>query len=164
MNILNLLSIAANNSNQLPWYILWLIVVVIPAIHVIISKKTKGKTKLGWILITVLLPLLGYMAYLYAVRTVVIKRESKNIKILNTKKLIEKDKIYDVIFFIGGTFLAIVSLAGGYYSSGGTDIVFGGYSSSAGFSSWAVITLAIGISMIVMGFLRRSWRKQKNLS
>lgn len=34
--------------------------------------------------------------------------------------------------------------------------------SSSGFSSGAVIAMAIGISMIVLGFLRRSWNKKDN--
>jgi len=70
-----------------------------------------------------------------------------------------KEKIIDFCLFIGGTFLSVLSLAGGYYSRGGRDM-FMGYNTSSGFKDWSIITLAIGISMIAFGFLRRSWRKK----
>jgi hypothetical protein len=77
------------------------------------------------------------------------------------KKLLKKNRRIELILFVGGAFLFIVNLTGGYYSRGGSDI-FNGYSSSSGFRLWAIFGMAIGISMIVYGFLRRSWNKQKN--
>lgn len=76
------------------------------------------------------------------------------------------DKIIELILFIGGTFIFVVSLSGGYYSRGGSNSLFkspfsSGFSSSSGFEVWSVIGMAIGISMIVFGFLRRSWNKQE---
>ena len=57
-----------------------------------------------------------------------------------------KDKIYDTIFFIGGTFLAIMSLR---YENGNLN-------------DTGILILAIGICLIVFGFLRRNWRKKKS--
>jgi len=71
-----------------------------------------------------------------------------------------KNKIYDVIFFVGGAGVFIYNLTKGYYSRGGTS-VFGGYSTASGFESWSVIGMAIGVCLIVIGFLRRSWDKKE---
>jgi uncharacterized membrane protein YedE/YeeE len=68
-----------------------------------------------------------------------------------------KNKIYDVILFVGGAFIFTISLTGGY--SGGA-ILRGGISRSTGFVFWSIIGMAIGVSMIVFGFLRRSWNKK----
>jgi hypothetical protein len=68
-----------------------------------------------------------------------------------------KNKIYDILFFIGGAFLFIISLTGGY--TGGA-VRRDGISSGAGFEPWSVIGMAIGVSMIVLGFLRLSWNRK----
>lgn len=78
-----------------------------------------------------------------------------------------RDKIIELVLFVGGTFIFVVSLTGGYYnySKDDSNSLFespfsSGYSSSSGFKVWSVIGMAIGISMIVLGFLRRSWSKK----
>lgn len=83
-----------------------------------------------------------------------INGDESEIKVLNTlSKLTFKDKIFDVIFFIGGTFVSIVSFLGGMSHSM--------YGNINGLKSGAVIGVASGICLIVFGFLRRGWNKKE---
>lgn len=91
-------------------------------------------------------------------RSVNDNKQYENIE--SEKKDIKKNRRIELILFVGGTFLFMVNLTGGYYSRGGSDFL-GGYSSSSGFRWWANLGMAIGISMIVYGFLRKSWRKKR---
>jgi hypothetical protein len=59
-----------------------------------------------------------------------------------------KNKIYDVIFFVGGAFIVVYSL-------------FAGQMPLGGFSDWWGGAIAVGVSLIVIGFLRRSWNKKE---
>ncbi len=69
-----------------------------------------------------------------------------------------KNKILDVIFFIGGTIITIYSIGAGIYHKSG-KIKLG--ASRLGLSDWAIIGLTLGICMIVFGFLRRNWDKKE---
>ena len=60
-----------------------------------------------------------------------------------------KNKIYDVIFFVGGAFIVVYSLVAGHNAFSG------------GFRNWAGGAIAVGVSLIVIGFLRRSWNKKE---
>ncbi|MBV6419397.1 MAG: hypothetical protein DAHOPDDO_00613 [Ignavibacteriaceae bacterium] len=60
-----------------------------------------------------------------------------------------KDKIFDSVLFIGGTFITVFNLSSGFTSFGYFTL-----------SRYAAIGLAIGICMIVFGFLRRNWNKR----
>ncbi len=53
---------------------------------------------------------------------------------------INKDKILDVILFVGGTFIIVVNLL-----SGGRGVA---------------LSVAIGVAMVVLGILRRYWKKK----
>jgi len=95
-------------------------------------------------------------------KTKTINGDGSEIKVFNSmSKLTFKGKILDAIFFVGGTFISMISLTGGFYSYGGGDLLGIGFSSSgrSGFKLWSVIGMAIGVSMIVFGLLRRSWNK-----
>ena len=53
-----------------------------------------------------------------------------------------KDKILDIILFVGGTFIIVYNL------------LYGG--------SWVPASVAIGVAMVVLGILRRNWKKNKD--
>jgi hypothetical protein len=86
-----------------------------------------------------------------------IKSETKVIKSKNK----QREKLFELILFVGGSFVFIISLTGGFYSYGGGDPLGIGFSSGgrSGFRTWSIFGMAIGISMLVYGFLRRSWKK-----
>ncbi len=93
-------------------------------------------------------------------KTKTINGDESEIKVFNAvSKLTFKGKILDAIYFVGGAFIFMISLTGGYYNRGGSGLI--GYSSGSGFRLWSIIGMAIGICMIVFGFLRRSWDKQE---
>lgn len=54
---------------------------------------------------------------------------------------INKDKIYDVVLFVGGSLIIVANMLDGRRPNGGV--------------------VAIGVAMIVYGFLRRNWKKKK---
>lgn len=83
-----------------------------------------------------------------------IKSETKVIKSKNK----QREKLVESILFVGGAFVFIISLTGGYYNYSGTGII--GFSGGSGFKAWGVIGMAIGISMVVFGLLRKSWNKK----
>ncbi len=92
-------------------------------------------------------------------KTKTINGDESEKKIFNTvSKLTFKGKILDAIYFVGGAFICMISLTGGYYNLSGSGFI--GYSSGSGFRLWSVIGMAVGICMIVFGFLRRSWAKK----
>ena len=89
------------------------------------------------------------------------KKEDFQVSNVN-KKFYNRNRLIEITLFVGGTFIFVICLTGGYYNRGGTDF-FGIHSSSSGFRLWSIIGMAIGICMIVYGILRRTWKdKRKN--
>lgn len=65
-----------------------------------------------------------------------------------------KNKIFDIICFVGGGFLFVMTLFN--YSTYSRD-----GSGTPHYSEIQIILLALGIGLIILGFLIRSWRKGK---
>lgn len=65
-----------------------------------------------------------------------------------------KNKIIDIICFVGGTFLFIITLFNYHtYGRNGDGNIY--------YSNFQIILLAVGVSLVVFGFLIRKWRKEK---
>jgi hypothetical protein len=70
-----------------------------------------------------------------------------------------KDKIFDVILFVGGVVIILVGVFSTYGYWFGTSPT--GYLFHPDSTNWSNFTLMIiGVAMIVFGFVRRSWRKK----
>ncbi len=65
-----------------------------------------------------------------------------------------KNKVYDVILFVGGSFITLTSIIGGLR----WETLRGTW---RGWEDWAIIGIVVGICMIIFGFLRRNWNKKK---
>ena len=64
-----------------------------------------------------------------------------------------KDKIYDIVLFVGG-----ITLALGLFSTYKDERFLHFY-----YTNWVnMMFMIIGVAMIVMGFVRRSWKKNED--
>lgn len=65
-----------------------------------------------------------------------------------------KNKVYDMILFVGGTGITLL----GFFGTLHMGIFFSPYS-----NNWYdILFMIIGVSMIVFGFVRRSWNEKEN--
>ncbi len=76
-------------------------------------------------------------------------------------KISKRERFLDIVFFIGGSFFSIIALAGIFYTYEIRQFLFLNFVYPQNIIGWSFIILAISISLIIYGFLRRNWKKQK---
>ena len=69
-----------------------------------------------------------------------------------------KSKIIDVLFFVLGSFIIVINL----FPQGSKSSNIRGLEGESYYTGDQITFLAIGIAMVVLGFLIRIWRKEKN--